>query len=469
MRIGLIAMSGIRAAKEELNRIGLTLPGVVERSQIVASMPSLSLLTLAAYVPADIQVEYHEIQDIRKISLDESGAEPNAQKPQGDPRLPTHFDLVAIATYSAQVKDAYRVADFYRARGVPVVMGGLHVSVLPDEAAAHATTIAIGEGELLWPQIIADFQRGALKSRYAAPAGTYFDLADAPMPRYELLDVNKYNRLTVQTSRGCPHLCDFCASSVLLTPKYAVKPVEKVIAEIRRIKDFWPKPFIEFADDNTFASRAHYKRLLTALRDEDVRWFTEADVSIARDPGLLDLMRESGCRQVLIGLESPQPAGLDGIELRGNWKLHVLPRYENAVRAIQSRGVTVNGCFILGLDGDTRETFDAIYDFAGRVGLFEVQITVLTPFPGTPLYGRLLAEGRILQPGAWERCTLFDVNYVPKHMSPDELQNGLVDLARRLYEPDFVHFRREKFFEAMHAAKVKPGPGIPKEWLAAGA
>lgn len=445
MKVGLIAMSGIRAASDELMRVGLTLPGVVERGKIVASLPSLSLLTLAAYVPEDVQVEYHEIHDLQRR-----------------PQLPDGFDLVAIASFTAQIRDAYAVADWYRSRGVAVAMGGLHVSKLPDEAAAHCTSVAVGEGELLWPQMVADFRAGRLRPRYVSPPGEYFDLADAPMPRFELLDIDRYNRLTVQTSRGCPHLCDFCASSVLLTPRYSVKPVEKIIAEIRRIKELWPRPFIEFADDNSFAMRGHARRLLAALRDEEVKWFTETDISIADDPELLDLMRESGCRQVLVGLESPRAGGLDGIELRGNWKLRVASRYEQAVRAIQSRGITVNGCFILGLDGDTQATFDAIYDFADRVGLFEVQLTVMTPFPGTPLYERLLREGRILRPGAWERCTLFDVNFVPRSMSPEQLQQGLVSLARRMYDPAFVQRRREKFFEALHAARVEPGPGMPE-------
>lgn len=430
MKIGLIAMSGVRAASEELNKIGLTLPGVVERNRIVASLPSLSLLTLAAYVPEDWEIEYHEIQDLRKQSS-----------------LPDGFDLVAIATFSAQVKDAYSVADHYRSRGVSVVMGGLHVTALPDEAAAHCSAIVVGEAELVWSQLLEDFQAGRLKPRYQPEAGQYFDLADARMPRYDLLDVDQYNRLTVQTSRGCPHLCDFCASSVLLTPRYAVKPVEKVIAEIRAIKELWPRPFIEFADDNSFASKGHYKRLLAALREEEVSWFTEADISIAQDAELLDLMRESGCRQVLIGLESPRASGLDGVEIRRNWKLRVASNYESAVHTIQSHGITVNGCFILGLDGDDESVFDAVYDFADRVGLFEVQLTVLTPFPGTPLYARLLDEGRILALGAWERCTLFDVNFVPRNMTPERLQNGLVELGRRMYEPEFVQRRREKFFE----------------------
>jgi len=432
VKIGLIAMSGVRAANPELTRIGLTLPGFVERSEVIASLPSLSLLTLAALTPPDIEIEYREIRDL--------AAEPEA---------PRDYDLVAISSYSAQVLDAYRVARVYRERGVPVVMGGLHVSVLPGEARTHGITAGVGEGEMSWPRLIEDFRRGALKPEYRPPAGEWFDLADAPMPRFDLLDAGRYNRITVQTSRGCPHRCDFCASSILLTPRYRVKPVEKVIAEIHRIKEFWDHPFIEFADDNSFVLRDHYKQLLEALKHEGVHWFTETDIAVAEDGELLDLMRESGCRQVLVGLEIPVAQGLDGIETRRNWKLGKLPGYEAAIHAIQSHGVTVNGCFVLGLDGHTEDIFDRVYDFVERSGLYEVQITVMTAFPGTPLHARLEREGRLLEAEAWNTCTLFDVNFVPTGMSPGRLQSGLVDLGHRLYDRAFIQARRERFFREL--------------------
>ncbi len=436
MKLGLVAMSGVRAANPELTKVGLTLPGFVERSQVIASLPSLSLLTLAGLTPPDVEIAYREIPDLAAES-----------DPMGD------HDLVAIASYSAQVQDAYRLADRYRERGVPVVMGGLHVSMLPDEARAHGAVAVVGEGETVWPRILEDFRAGRLAPAYASPATDGFDLADAPMPRYDLLDIERYNRLTVQTSRGCPHLCDFCASSILIAPRYRVKPVERVIAEIRRIKELWPTPFIEFADDNSFVVRQHAKELLRALKAENVKWFTEADVSIAQDGELLDLMRVSGCRQVLIGLESPGPSGLDGIEMKANWKLRKSPDYEAAVRVIQSHGITVNGCFVLGLDGHTADIFDAVYDFVARSGLYEVQITVMTAFPGTPLYRRLRQQNRILVDGAWDRCTLFDVNYVPTGMTPDQLQWGLVELGRRLYESGFIEARRKRFFADLRRSR----------------
>ena len=426
--IGLIAMSGVRAHNSELTRLGLTLPGFVDRNKIIASLPSLGLLTLAGLTPDKFNVEYHEIADLRS---------------SGD--LPDHFDLVALSTFTAQFKEACEVADRYRAKGIPVVMGGITASSLPEEAGEHCASVVLGEGEPLWPKVLDDFDRGRLQPRYAQSPHGMFDLRQAPMPRFDLLDPTKYNRLTVQTSRGCPHQCEFCASSILLTSRYKLKPVVRVIAEIHEIKKIWPHPFIEFADDNSFVHREHYKRLLRELAHENVRWFTEADVRVAEDDELLGLMRDSGCQQVLIGLESPRRASLDGLELKTNWKARRQDEYLPAIAKIQSYGVTVNGCFILGLDGDTPEVFDDVFEFVKNSGLYEVQITFLTAFPGTPLYARLKREGRILRDRAWELCTLFDINFRPRDMSVAELQSGFLGLAKRLYSAEETSERRRKF------------------------
>jgi len=426
MHIAFVAISGVRSANRDLMEVGLTLPGFVERSQVIASLPSLALLTLAGMTPDTFDISYHEVPDISALG-----------------ELP-HCDVAAISSYTAQIGDGYLLADRFRAAGVTVILGGIHVTALPDEALEHADAIVVGEGEIGWPEVLQDLSSGRLRRTYAAD-GREFDLADAPMPRFDLLDIERYNRLTVQTQRGCPWRCEFCASSITLTPCYKVKPVERVIAEIREIKRLWAHPFIEFADDNSFADRRHSRELLRALAPERIHWFSECDISIADDPELLDLMRESGCRELLIGLESPSPSGIDGVEQRRNWKRTRFDRYRDDIGRIQARGIAVNGCFVLGLDGDGPGVFDAVEAFVRESGQFDVQITVMTPFPGTPLYERLRREGRLLEEGAWERCSLFDVNFRPLRMSAAELQRGLLGLARRLYTEDERSARQDRF------------------------
>lgn len=435
MRLGLIAMSGVRAHNPELTALGLTLPGFVERNRVIASLPSLGLLTLAGLTPPSIDTKYLEVPDIAQVS-----------------GVPEEFDVVAISSYSAQINEAYALADRYRSLGTKVILGGLHVSAVPDEARAHADAIVVGEGETVWPQAMADLVEsgGRLHDLYDAGDGN-FDLSRSPMPQFELLDPERYNRLTVQTQRGCPFRCEFCAASMRISPTYKLKPVERVVAEIRKIKSLWKRPFIEFADDNTFVNKAHGKQLMQALVREEVRWFTETDISVADDLELLEMMKDAGCAQVLIGLESPSFSSLDGLEQRANWKAKQVDRYMEAIQRIQDRGITVNGCFVLGLDADGLESFEDIWRFVRESGLYEVQITVQTPFPGTPLYERLKREGRLLREEAWDFCTLFDVNFHPAKMTVAELEAGLRGLAGRIYSEEFTAERRSHFLENYRA------------------
>jgi radical SAM superfamily enzyme YgiQ (UPF0313 family) len=248
----------------------------------------------------------------------------------------------------------------------------------------------------------------------------------------------------------------------MLGRPYRKRPVEAVIRDIRSIARLRQRPFIEFADDNTFVDKAWGKELCRQLIPLRLKWFTETDISVADDPELLDLMRAAGCRQVLIGLESPGQSPLEGMELKANFKARRAAGAVDALRRIQDHGITVNGCFILGLDRHTPAVFEEVLAFARRVPLYDVQITVLTPFPGTPLYDRLLREGRILQPGRWDLCTLFDVNHVPGNMTPAQLREGMRWLTERLYCKECTESRRGPFFDNLRR-RHRTGPAFDEE------
>lgn len=435
MRIGLIAMSGIKVYDEELLRLGLTLPGFVERGKAVASLPSLALLTLAGLTPKRHSVEYIEVPDLKELES-----------------IPDEFDLVGISSYSAQILDAYELATKYRDKGIPVVIGGPHVTCLPHEASRYCDAVAIGEGEPIWLDILDDVERGELKRFYGSPFSN-FDMKDAPMPAFELLDPHKYNRLTVQTSRGCPHRCEFCAASILISDRYKQKPKNKVLAEIDKIKDIWKRPFIEFADDNTLVARSYWKELLPDLSKRQVRWFAETDISVAEDNELLKLMSNSGCAQVLIGLESPITEGLNGLELRSNWKLKTWWHHKKAIAKIQRHGIRVIGCFILGLDGHGPHVADELFAFVNELGLFDVQVTIQTAFPGTPLYDRLKKADRIIEDENWRKCTLFDVNFQPTAMTANELTECFKELVIKLYSDEQTNWRRNNFKQNLKIAR----------------
>lgn len=296
----------------------------------------------------------------------------------------------------------------------------------------------------MWPALISDLRAGTLKPIYDARSANY-TFANSQIPRFDLLDIDRYNRITVQTQRGCPFRCEFCAASIRISPIYKVKPVDRVIAEIQAIKRGWARPFIEFADDNTFVNKTHSKHLLRAVAKEDIRWFTETDISVAEDDELLALAHDAGCAEILVGFESTTFSAVDGIEQRANWKARKVDSYLSAIRKIQDHGIRVNGCFILGLDSTGPESFDDIWQFIQQSGLYDIQITVQTAFPGTPLYTRLKQEDRILRDEAWELCTLFDVNFQPRKMSVSQLEAGLRSLARRVYEGEVTNARRAAF------------------------
>lgn len=433
----LIAMSGVRVKDRELLSLGMTLPGFVERSKVIASLPSLSLLTVAAYTPDNWNITYREIDGLNTESVSSIAEE--------------GFDLIGISAFTARILDAYKLADGLRSLQQRVVLGGLHVSVLPEEALKHADAVVVGEAEAVWESLLQDFENNCLKPAYvSARVNPRYHLRESRVPRYDLLEIAKYNRITLQTTRGCPLDCSFCAASRLIS-KYKIKPIERVRKELEAIISIWPRPFIELADDNTFYDKRWGKELAKLFSEYRIRWFTETDISIADDDELLEQLAKSGCAQLLIGLESSVPVSLKGVDAK-DWKYRQFESYLEKIEKIQSYGISVNGCFILGFDSDDSSIFESTYEFVSASSLAEVQITLLTPFPGTKLYRELLESDRLMEEVFWDKCTLFDTTFHPKQMSVDELSAGFKWLMQNLYSDEEHLKRKQKFKECVRTA-----------------
>lgn len=435
-RVVLLAMSGVRVKDAELLRLGMTLPGFVERGRVIAQLPSLGLLTIAAEAGGNRDYIYVEAEDDFGATIESV--------------LDHKPDVVAISSLTARILDAYAIADALRSCGVSVLLGGLHASVMPDEAEAHADSVAVGEGEGTFRRMLEDFERGCLQPRYVGSTHDVRFTTSRAVPRFDLLEKRRFNRLTIQTSRGCPLDCVFCGASRLIS-RYKIKPIEQVRRELEAVSALWPEPFIELADDNTFVNKRWARSLACLLAEFRVKWFTETDISIADDDALLDSLAQSGCVQLLIGLESANRSALEGVDGR-RWKHRRWDDYFNAIAKIQGYGISVNGCFVLGFDEDGPEIFEATRDFVMQSGLTEVQVTILTPFPGTALYRRFLAEGRLLKPVFWDECTLFDVTFKPAQMSPEELRAGFVWLLGEIYSEQTSANRKKELRRLMRSA-----------------
>ena len=426
-----LAMSGVRVFDQELLNIGLTLPGFVERSRVIASLPSLGLLTLAAHTPEHWEIEYREYDELRSDSADQISQ-------QG-------FGVIAISALTARIDEAYALSRELRARGMLVILGGLHVSAVPEEAANHADIVVKGEGERVWARLLSDLESGRYRSAYdssvSADESQFHEVH--PVPRYDLLELDRYNRLTLQTTRGCPLHCSFCAASRTISP-YRKKSLMQVRRELETILNLWPRPFIELADDNTFVDKRWSRELVALLSEYPLKWFTESDISLADDAALLKLLAKSGCAQVLIGLESAASESMSGLDTQ-DWKSRRHRNYAEQVQKIQDHGISVNCCFILGFDQDGPDIFERTLDYIESLQLSEVQITLLTPFPGTSLRQRLLEEGRILPGTTWGQYTLFDLTFRPARMSVDAMRSGFHQLMKAVYSQERVSARRKVF------------------------
>lgn len=337
---------------------------------------------------------------------------------------PTDAVALCVETYTA--RRAYEIAAEYRSRGVPVVMGGFHATLAPDEVAGHADAVVIGEAERVWPTLVDDLGRGRLQPRYAADQRS--DLAGL-RPDRSVFAGKRYTKLAlVETARGCRHACDFCSISSFFERSYAARPIHDVVEEVSRL----PHRNIFFIDDHIAVDPVRAKALFRALIPLRIRWAGQVGISVVQDDELLQLMRASGCVGVLIGFESLNPAVLTAMHKHAN---SAEGDYGPALRRLRGHGIAVYGTFVFGYDGDTEESFAETLEFALHHRLFFAAFNHLVPFPGTPVYRRLREEGRLLHDAWWlsPSCRFGDVVFRPKNMSAERLAALCHEYRHRFY------------------------------------
>lgn len=366
----------------------------------------LTLTTLAALVPEEFGAT---------ITVQDEGVQP----------LDLNFErsLVGITAITGTAFRAYAIADQLRAKGHTVVLGGVHPTLLPDEAAEHADAVVTGYAEKSWPQLLRDHTSGRLARRYFQPTGRHLD--DVPPARRDLLKRKRYATInSIEATRGCPHRCEFCAVPAAWGGVYAHRPIEDVVLELQTFEG----RNALFIDLSPVEDVAYAKALYRAMIPLRLRWVGLATTRIAEDAELLDLAARSGCKGLLIGFESISQDTLE--ETRKGF--HRAGNYAALIRRLHDRGIGIQGCFVFGFDSDDETVFERTAEFVDRVQIDLPRYAVLTPFPGTGYFRRLEAQGRLLH----KNWSLYDVEHVvfqPKRMSPERLQEGLEWTWRQSY------------------------------------
>jgi radical SAM superfamily enzyme YgiQ (UPF0313 family) len=344
-------------------------------------------------------------------------------------------DLAGITARTMFAPRAYAIAETYREKGVKTVLGGIHPSMLPEEAMEHCNAVVVGEAEGLWEGILRDVEVGEMKKVYRSAGAS--DLAASSPPARDALTREKYFVDILQTTKGCPFDCEFCSVSIFDGQKLRSKTVEQVVEEVKAIRGStnpYKKKSIFFADDNIIANRKYARELFRALKPYNLNWSCQGSINVSRDEELLALMKEAGCGAILVGLESISEQNLAAM----GKKVNLRHDYRDAIRTIQSHGIMVHGSFVLGYDFDTPESFDELVAFIDDAGLLMPLINILTPFPGTKLYARLEKEDRILHRD-WQKYDGTKVVFQPARMTPEELQAGFRKVMQDVYSFDAIY------------------------------
>lgn len=386
----------------------------------LANMP-LALPTLAALTPKDVEVEIVD-ENFDEINFDEN------------------IDLVGITFLTYLAPRAYEIADRFRIRGVKVVLGGIHTSMVPDEAKQHADSIVIGEAEDIWPKLINDLRNNKLQNIYRQKE--FPSLQSTPIPRWDLIDTNKYSYSTIQIGRGCPHGCEFCSVYIFNGRRYRYKPIDNVIKEVKYLRSINPKQLIFFVDDNLLAMPDYARELFNKLIPLKVRWWCQSSVDRLQDDEIIELMYKAGCREIFIGFESISEQSLDNM---GKTKTNIVQNYERTIKRIHHHHISVFGSFIFGAGTDDKNIFQDTYNFIQRNNIAFSMLNILTPLPGTLMYKRFNEEKRIID-FHWSKYNVENVCYKPKLMTVDELQEGRYSLLKEVYSYKNMYLRLKKLW-----------------------
>ncbi|MBI3397633.1 MAG: B12-binding domain-containing radical SAM protein [Deltaproteobacteria bacterium] len=383
-------------------------------------LPTLGLLKVAALTPPDWKLKIID-EKVEPLDLNESA------------------DLVGITAMTPAVTRAYEIADDYRVKGIKVVMGGMHASKLPQEALQHCDSIVIGEAEGLWPNVLDDFKKGELKSIYKHV--TFPSLANLPIPDWNIYRDKKYLPVHfVETTRGCPHDCEFCSVTNSFGGKFRNRPIDEVEKEIQNLKPFdgrfTLKNVVFFVDDNIISNKTYAKEFLRRIIPYNLKWLGQTSVNIVRDDEILDLCRKSGCMGLLIGFES---LSHDNLSKMGKG-FNKPQNYFDVIKKVHDYGIGINGSFVFGFDHDNEGVFERTVEFTIKAKLEIAYFSILTPYPGTVLYEQFNSEGRIIDRD-WSRYNTNNVVFKPKCMSPEELLYGYYDALKYFHSYSSIYHR----------------------------
>ncbi|TAK11647.1 MAG: B12-binding domain-containing radical SAM protein [Anaerolineae bacterium] len=357
----------------------------------------LTLTTLASLVPEELDAE---------ITIVDEGIQ--------DIDLEMDVDLVGMTVITGSARRAYELADHFRGRGIPVVLGGPHITLISDDAAPHADSLVIGYAEDTWPELLRDFHAGKMKPRYIQSPD--LSLANRPFPRRDMLPRKSYITTHVfEATRGCVHSCDFCVVPTAWGKKPYLKPVEDIVADIRQ---HWARKII-FIDLNLIADPEYAAQLFEALIPLKVEWFGLSTTLLGRDEQLLALAAKSGCTGLLMGFESITPENLK----QSRKGFNSPDEYRQLVEQLHGYGITLMACFTFGMDYDTPDIFMETAKFAVQAHIDLPRFAIVTPFPNTGLYHRLESEGRIISKD-WELYDAQHVVFQPRQMTVGQLYDG---------------------------------------------